>query len=97
MGVEGYGDNIVGVRRYFLFNIFIEDMKNFFWFVINMVVFIGLLGFLIIFVFLFLIEEGCVGYVLGFFLIFFVYLLYIIDSLFRILDFMFYLIIYIVI
>lgn len=30
MGVEGYGDNIVGVRRYFLFNIFIEDMKNFF-------------------------------------------------------------------
>lgn len=62
-----------------------------------MVVFIGLLGFLIIFVFLFLIEEGCVGYVLGFFLIFFVYLLYIIDSLFRILDFMFYLIIYIVI
>lgn len=67
------------------------------WFVINMAAPIGLLGLLTTFVFLLPIEEGRVGYALGSFLTFSVYLSYIIDSLPRTSDPMSYLTIYIVI
>ncbi|XP_061175589.1 neuronal acetylcholine receptor subunit alpha-3-like [Saccostrea echinata] len=67
------------------------------WFIINMAAPIGLLGLLTTFVFLLPIEEGRVGYALGSFLTFSVYLSYIIDSLPKASDPMSYLTIYIVI
>lgn len=67
------------------------------WFIINMAAPIGLLGLLTTFVFLLPIEEGRVGYALGSFLTFSVYLSYIIDSLPKTSEPMSYLTIYIVI